>query len=52
MALGTEAYAQYGVGWPMLFAGLSPILPLTYGGMIEAAGWNIARQMDRDFGTQ
>ena len=37
LALGTAAYAQYGVGWPLLFAGLSPILPLTYGGMIFVA---------------
>jgi len=28
------------------------IAPTLSIGMIEAAGWNIARQMDRDFGTQ
>jgi hypothetical protein len=29
-ALCTEAYSQYGVGWPMLFAALSHLTPLAY----------------------
>jgi hypothetical protein len=33
-AFGTEFYSQYGVGWPMVFAALSPVLPATYGHMI------------------
>lgn len=33
-ALGTHIYAQYGVGWPMLFVALSPLLPLSYGNLI------------------
>ncbi len=37
MALGTEAYSQYGVGWPLLFAAVSPWLPRSYGGMIVVA---------------
>jgi hypothetical protein len=28
------------------------IAPTISIGMIEAAGWNIARQMDRDFGNK
>ncbi|WP_435016336.1 hypothetical protein TA3x_003901 [Tundrisphaera sp. TA3] len=33
-ALGTEVYSQYGVAWPVLFAGLSPWLPVTYGNVL------------------
>jgi hypothetical protein len=33
-ALGTEVFSQYGVAWPVLFASLSPIAPLTYGNLI------------------
>lgn len=29
-ALGTEVYAQYGLGWPVLIEALRPILPLSY----------------------
>ncbi|MFZ4395461.1 MAG: hypothetical protein ACOYOU_07525 [Kiritimatiellia bacterium] len=29
-ALGTAAYSQYGVGWPLLFRALDPLLPLSY----------------------
>ncbi|MFZ4395460.1 MAG: hypothetical protein ACOYOU_07520 [Kiritimatiellia bacterium] len=35
MALGTDVYSQYGVGWPLLYAGLSRVLPLSYGAMIS-----------------
>lgn len=29
-ALGTDAYAQYGVGWVLVFAALRPVLPVAY----------------------
>lgn len=34
-ALGTDAYSMYGVGWPMLFGGLTRWVPLSYGRMIQ-----------------
>lgn len=34
-ALGTDAYSMYGVGWPMVFAGLSRWVSLSYGRMIQ-----------------
>jgi hypothetical protein len=34
-ALGTDAYAMYGVGWPMVFGGISAWLPVSYGRMIQ-----------------
>ena len=34
-ALGTDVFAQYGVGWPVLFTALSPRLPLGYGHMLH-----------------
>ena len=36
-ALGTEVYAQYGVGWPMLLNVIAPIAPLSYGLVIHIA---------------
>lgn len=36
-ALGTEAYTQYGVGWPLLFDRLSPLVPISYSNMIHVA---------------
>jgi hypothetical protein len=33
-ALGTEVFSQYGVGWPMLFTYLDPVLRLSYTGMV------------------
>ena len=33
-ALGTDAYTQYGVGWPLVFHLLSPLLAISYGHMI------------------
>lgn len=36
-ALGTEVYAQYGVGWPMLLSVIAPIAPLSYGLVIHIA---------------
>lgn len=35
-ALGTDAYSNYGFGWPVVFALLDPLLPLSYGHMILA----------------
>jgi hypothetical protein len=35
-ALGTGDYAQYGVGWPMLFSALSGLMPITYGRFIQS----------------
>jgi hypothetical protein len=34
VALGTDAYTQYGVGWPLVFYLLSPVLAISYGHMI------------------
>ena len=34
---------------PLIGLFIAPTISIS---MIEAAGWNIARQMDRDFGTQ
>ena len=34
LALGSEAYSQYGVGWPTLLGGLSTVLPLSYANAI------------------
>ena len=33
-ALGTDVFSQYGVGWPMLFTALDPVLPLSYTNMV------------------
>ncbi len=30
LALGTQTYSQYGIGWPVVLAKLAPILPLGY----------------------
>jgi hypothetical protein len=37
LALGTDVYAQYGVGWPMLLSAISPIAPLSYGLVVNIA---------------
>ncbi|MEA3186210.1 MAG: hypothetical protein QOD99_40 [Chthoniobacter sp.] len=34
-ALGTDSFAQYGVGWPLLFNALSGFIPITYGSFIQ-----------------
>jgi hypothetical protein len=34
LSLGTERYTQYGVGWPLLFAGLNHATPLSYSTML------------------
>ena len=34
MALGTDVYSQYGLGWPVLFVALKSILPLAYSNML------------------
>jgi hypothetical protein len=34
-ALGTEFFSQYGVGWPMVFAALRPILSISYAHMLN-----------------
>jgi hypothetical protein len=36
-ALVTDAFAQYGLGWPMVYAALSPLVPLQYGPMMHVA---------------
>lgn len=36
-ALGSDAYAYYGVGWPVLFASISPVLPLSFGTMLHVS---------------
>ena len=36
-ALGTDVHVFYGVGWPLLFHALSPVLSVSYAHMIEAA---------------
>jgi hypothetical protein len=33
-ALGTDVFSQYGVGWPLLFTALDPVLPLSYTNMV------------------
>jgi hypothetical protein len=33
-ALCTDVFSQYGVAWPVLFASLDPIVPLSYGHLI------------------
>ena len=37
VALGTDFHCQYGVGWPMLLALASTVLPLTYGMAVRFA---------------
>jgi hypothetical protein len=34
-ALGSQIFAMYGVGWPMVFGGLTRWIPLSYGHMIQ-----------------
>lgn len=34
-ALGTEVYAQYGVGWPVVLSALRPVLELNYSGVLR-----------------
>ncbi len=34
-ALGTDSFSFYGLGWPVLFAAMSPLLKLSYGSMIQ-----------------
>ncbi|HEU4866785.1 MAG TPA: hypothetical protein VFV09_03560 [Actinomycetota bacterium] len=36
-ALGSEIHSAYGVGWPVVFSGLSKWLPLSFGRMIQVA---------------
>ena len=36
-ALGTEAYTQYGAGWPLLFGSLDSVLPLAFANIIGAS---------------
>ncbi|HEX8199783.1 MAG TPA: hypothetical protein VF590_04795, partial [Isosphaeraceae bacterium] len=36
-SLGTEVFSQYGVGWPLFFAWLSPAVPLSYGIAVHVA---------------
>lgn len=36
-ALGTEAYTQYGVGWPLVFHALSSVMRVSYGTMLHVA---------------
>ena len=38
-ALGSAVYSQYGSGWPMLFAFLRRLVPITYGNMVGTAIW-------------
>ncbi len=37
MALGTEVYSQYGMGWPCLAGMFSQLVPLTYGNLVSIA---------------
>jgi hypothetical protein len=42
-ALGRDVYTQYGVGWPLLFAMLARLVPLSYALMITTASvWGAA----------
>jgi hypothetical protein len=34
-ALGTEALSYYGAGWPMVFSALDPLIPISFGHMIQ-----------------
>lgn len=36
-ALGSEIHSAYGVGWPVVFSGLSEWFPLSFGRMIQVA---------------